>query len=150
MKNTDFFYRAKIEIEILVNREQEYIRRSNKVEYESEFDETDFQDAKRWIKDVTISFSDKTIEKVIERIRFEFHNCNIDVQPLIEDGYFYYFKNNCLVNNERLLHRTSVHVEYSCDVKLEDDDFIKIASKEETKEIYKNPKENNDKSDDWD
>lgn len=104
----------------------------------------DFQDAKRWIKDATISFSEKSMEKIIEHIRFEFHNCNIDVQPMIEDGYFYYFKNNCLVKNERLLHRAIVYIEYSCDVILDDEDFAKIALKDQDEKVYEERKENND------
>lgn len=129
MEKQSFYYRCRMEVEILANREQEYIRRK-KDEYESEFDDgIDFLDAKRWIKDITKSFYAKTEEEVIERFNFEFHNGRIDVEPIIEDGYFYWFDNNCLVNNERLLHRASIHVDYACDVELSEEDIKKIAIK---------------------
>jgi len=88
--------------EILVNKEQEYIRKSKHScefeDYESKFEDTDFQDAKRWIIDTTISFYAKNEEEIINRIRFEFHNARIDTDPIIEGDYFYWFDNNCLVN----------------------------------------------------
>ena len=144
MNKKEFYYRARIEVEILVNREQEYIRNKNR-ECDSEFDDCDFYDAKRWIRDKTISFSEKTFEKAIERTRFEFHNCRIDIEPMIEDGYFYYFDNNCLVNHERLLHRAKVYIDYSCDVELSEEDLKSIAVKET---IEDNPKKENSE-DDW-
>lgn len=134
MRKTDFLYRVQIEKEILANREQEYIRHSKDRDYESEFEDCDFVDAKRWIRDTTISFAEKTVEETMRRIRFEFHNGRIDVEPMIEDGYFYYFDNNCLVNHERLLHRAKVYIEYSCDMELSEDDLKNIAVKNKENE----------------
>lgn len=135
MKNSEnYLYHVTIEVEILVNREQEYIRRHSKndvEDYESEFEEYDFADAKRWIKCTTLSFCEKTLEQVEEKIRFEFHNARIDTEPLVEDGYFYWFDNNCLVDNERLLHRASVHIRHTSDVEIAEEDMIRIAQKAE-------------------
>ena len=135
MKNSEnYLYHLTIEVEVLVNREQEYIRRHSKndvEDYESEFEEYDFADAKRWINDTKISFCTKTLEEAEKRIRFEFHNARIDTEPLVEDGYFYWFDNNCLVNNERLLHRSIIHIEHKSEVKITEEDMIRIAKKAE-------------------
>ena len=135
MKNSEnYLYHVTIEVEILANREQEYIRRHSKndvEDYESEFEEYDFADAKRWIKDTTQLFSEKTLEEVEEKIRFEFHNARIDAEPLVEDGYFYWFDNNCLVDNERLLHRAYVTVRHISNVEITEEDMIRIAKKAE-------------------
>lgn len=61
VKRDNFSYRCKFEIEILVNREQEYIRNKKRSDldfddYASDFEDTDFENAKRWIKGSTISF----------------------------------------------------------------------------------------------
>lgn len=135
MNNSEnYLYHVTIAVEILVNREQEYIRRHSKndvEDYESEFEEYDFADAKRWIKDTGLSFCEKTLEEVEEKIRFEFHNARIDIEPLVEDGYFYWFDNNCLVDNERLLHRASVTVRHISNVEITEEDMIRISKKAE-------------------
>lgn len=130
--NENYFYRCKIHIEILVNREQEYIRRrkngdSSFDEYSEEFEDADFQDAKRWIKDKTIAFYEKSKEKVKARIKFEFHNARIDTVPLVEADYFYWFDNNCLVEDQRILHRAYLDINYACDVEMTNEDFKEIA-----------------------
>lgn len=135
MQNKEnYLYSVRIETEILANREQEYIRR-RKVsdmsveDYESEFEEYDFYDAKRWIRITVESFCEKTLEEVEKRIKFKFHNCNIDTVPLVEGRYFYWFENNCLVNNERVLHRALVDIQYKSDVEMTEDDMRRIAAK---------------------
>ena len=131
----NYAYRCVFKKEILVNREQEYIRKSKHScefeDYESEFEDTDFQDAKRWIIDTTISFYAKNEEEIINRIRFEFHNARIDTDPIIEGDYFYWFDNNCLVNQERLLYRAYLTVDYACDVSVTEEDMKIIANRKE-------------------
>lgn len=126
----EFSYRVKIEIEILANREQEYaIRKGNN--YKSEFEEdVDFPDSLRWIDRSSISFYAETLEKAIERIRFEFHNCRIDVEPLENEGYLYWFDENALTGYERLLHRAHIHIDYAKDVILSVEDVQKIIRKD--------------------
>lgn len=131
----NYSYRCVFEQDILVNREQEYIRRKGKndlsiEDYESEFEDTDFQDAKRWIRDTKTSFHAKDIEEIIRKIRFNFHNARLDTTPIIEDGYFYWFDNNCLVNQERLLHRGKLIVDYACDVEITESDLNLIVKGE--------------------
>lgn len=132
--NEDYLYYVTIVTEILVNREQEYIRKHNKndvEDYKSEFEEFDFADAKRWIRDTTETFCTKTLEETEKRIKFKFHNARINVEPLVENGYFYWFDNNCLVNNERLLHRANVCVQYKSEVKITEEDMLRIAKNED-------------------
>jgi len=130
-ENNNYKYRVTFIVEILANREQEYIRRKSgkdmSVEdYESEFEELDFLDAKRWIKDTTTSFYAESIDEVKKRIGKEFHNGRIDTTPLIEDGYFYWFDNNCLVDKQRLLHRGYLMVDHACDVEINNEDLAEI------------------------
>lgn len=126
----EYFYRCEFIVEILVNREQEYIKNRHN-EYESEFEDTDFVDAKRWIRSHTISFCEQRKDKIFDRIRFEFHNARIDTIPIVEDGYFYWFDNNCLVNQERLLHRGELRITHACDIEVKEDELISIAKIEQ-------------------
>lgn len=140
--NNNFSYRCKFEIEILANREQEYIRNKKRSDlefddYASEFEDTDFADAKRWIKSTTISFYSKSIDEIKDRIRFEFHNGRIDTTPLMENGYFYWFDNNCLVDQQRMLHRAKLSIDYACDVEINDGDLSEISKKENCEEDSK-------------
>ena len=123
-------YRVSFKVEILANREQEYIRRGKKddFEFESEFEDTDFENANRWISDTTTSFYANNEEEVMKRIAREFHNERIRVVPMIEDGYFYWFDNNCLVEQQRMLHRLKVNIDYACDVEINLDDLLEIAN----------------------
>lgn len=128
----NYAYRCKFCVEILVNREQEYIRkRKSKYigfeEYSSEFEDGDTQNAKRWITDTTTSFYAKTLEEVINKINFQFHNGRIDSTPLVEDDYFYWFDNNCFVDNQRLLHRATLTIDYACSVVIEKADLEEMA-----------------------
>lgn len=133
LKTDNFSYRVKFTVEILVNREQEYIRRKKKDEPEygySEFDDCDFVDAKRWISDTVTSFYEKDIDEIYEILGFNFHNNRLKTNPLIEDGRFYWFDNNCLVDGERLLHRGRLDIEYTCDVEVTDADLERMAQYE--------------------
>ena len=130
-EDNNYRYRVTFAVEILANREQECIRRKSgkdmSVEdYESEFEELDFLDAKRWIKHSTTSFCSESINEVKDRIRKEFHNGRINATPLVEDGYFYWFDNNCLVDNQRMLHRAYLTVDYACDVEITESDLVEI------------------------
>ena len=127
----NYKYRVVFETEILVNREQEYIRKKKRndlsvEEYESAFDELDFIDAMRWVHDTTTSFYVNTIEEVTDRISFEFHNGRIDITPMVDGGYFYWFDNNCLVNQERIMHRMHISVCYASDVEITENDMREI------------------------
>lgn len=142
VKRDNFSYRCKFEIEILANREQEYIRNKKCSDlefddYASEFEDTDFEDAKRWIKSTTISFYAKSVEEIKEKIQFEFHNGRIDTTPLVEEGYFYWIDNNCLVDQQRMLHRANLSIDYACDVDINDADLTEISIKEKIEEDSK-------------
>lgn len=132
-KTDDFTYRVRFTVDILVNREQEYKRRKSRNDPElgdSEFEDYDFGDAKRWITDTVTSFYEKDIDKIASRVGFNFHNNRLKADPLVEDGFFYWFDNNCLVKNERLLHRGKLDIEYTCDVKISDSDLERMANYE--------------------
>lgn len=142
VKRDNFSYRCKFEIEILVNREQEYIRNKKRSDldfddYASDFEDTDFENAKRWIKGSTISFYAKSVEEIKEKIQFEFHNGRIDTTPLVEEGYFYWFDNNCLVDQQRMLHRANLSIDYACDVDITDADLTEVSIKEKIEEDLK-------------
>lgn len=139
----EFSYRTEIEIEILVNREQEYYMKKGS-DYKSEFDEEiEFPDSLHWIKRSTISFYSKTMDETIERIRFEFHNGRIDVEPMENDGYLYWFDEDALTGYDRLLHRAHIHIDYAKDVILSAEDVQKIIRKDIAHNEVPQP-ENND------
>ena len=124
----DYRYHVTIFDEILANREQEYLRfGKNDPNYISEFDECDLMDSMKWLRTSARSFNVKSFEEVEERIRSKFHNGRIDTTPMIEGEYFYWFDNNMLVDDQRMLHRTGISVHYVSDVEITADDLRRMA-----------------------
>ena len=124
----DYRYHVTIFDEILANREQEYLRfGKNDPNYLSEFDACYLMDSMKWLRTSARSFNVKSFEEVEERIRSKFHNGRIDTTPMIEGEYFYWFDNNMLVDDQRMLHRTSISVHYVSDVEITADDLRRMA-----------------------
>ena len=114
----DYLYHCTIYREVLVNREQEYKRRHNKDEYESEFCDEDSPDALRWIKDVTMSFADKDLENLKKRIQFEYNNGRGKKQLIESMMYIYFIDTNCLIGGESLLHRDRIYIRHEAEVNI--------------------------------
>lgn len=114
----DYLYYCTIYREVLVNREQEFKRKHNKEDYESDFEDYDSPDALRWVKDVTISFANKNLEDIQRRVRFEYDNACGKKQLIESMMYVYFISTNCLIGEEPLLHRDRIYIRHEAEVNI--------------------------------
>lgn len=121
MKEEDYLYHCEITREMLANREQEYHRRNNEQDYESEFDEDDCPDSLRWVRDITISFADKDFENIIKRIGFEYNNGK-GKKDIIKDDEYIYFQDDHWLIKDKMLFRDKIFITHSatCDISVSD------------------------------
>lgn len=130
MEIKDYYYRCTIYREVLANREQEFKRNHSKSDYESKFFEDDDHNALRWIKDVTISFSDKDLDNFKKRIQFEYNNELGKKQLIISEDYVYFIGSNCLIDNEILLHRDKIVIEHKANVDITENELNELVTSE--------------------
>jgi hypothetical protein len=118
MEVQGYLYHCTIYREVLVNKAQEFKRRHNKEDYESEFYDEDDPDALRWIKDVTMSFAEKELDKLQQRIQFEYNNGRGKRQLIESMMYIYFIDTNCLIGEEPLLHRDRIYIRHEAEVNI--------------------------------
>lgn len=124
----EYMYHVTIYREVLANREQEYLRHKKDTDYGSDFCEEDDPDCRRWIKDITTSFQEETLEDAIKHIQSEYNNGRGKKQ-LIQDGEFIYFiDTNCFINNQKLLHRDRIWIEHSAVINVEEKELSNIVN----------------------
>lgn len=106
------YYHATIYREILANKEQamkkEFFPETNFVTCDP--DDNEDWESMNWIKDITTSFAEKTLEDLHLRIQKHYKSSPYTATGILaSDGYLYWFSTHYLIK-EKMLFREKIHL----------------------------------------